>query len=218
MFARDPVNLIRMFRLAQKHSLVLHPDAMRAATKSLKLIDSDLRDNAEANRLFLEILTSNDAEIILRRMNETGVLGRFVRAFGQIVAMMQFNMYHHYTVDEHLLRCIGVLAEIERGSNEEFALANDLMRKILPEHRKLLYVALFLHDIAKGRIEDHSIAGARGGAPLLSAHRADAGGNRDGRLAGRAASGHVERLRSRATCPTARPSRILPPSCNRWSG
>ena len=94
-------------------------------------------------------------------MNETGVLGRFVRAFGRVVAMMQFNMYHHYTVDEHLLRCIGVLAEIERGSNEEFTLANDLMRKILPEHRTLLYVALFLHDIAKGRIEDHSIAGAR---------------------------------------------------------
>ena len=83
--------------------------------------------------------------------------------------MMQFNMYHHYTVDEHLLRCIGVLAEIERGSNEEYALANDLMRKILPEHRTLLYVALFLHDIAKGRIEDHSIAGARVARRLLPA-------------------------------------------------
>ena len=58
VFARDPVNLIRMFRLAQKHSLVLHPDAMRAANKSLKLIDGELRQNAEANRLFLEILTS----------------------------------------------------------------------------------------------------------------------------------------------------------------
>jgi [protein-PII] uridylyltransferase len=161
VFARDPVNLIRMFRLAQKHNLILHPDAMRAATKSLRLIDARLRENPEANRLFLEILTSQDAEIILRRMNETGVLGRFVRAFGRIVAMMQFNMYHHYTVDEHLLRCIGVLAEIERGSNEEFVLANDLMRKIQPGHRTLLYVALFLHDIAKGRIEDHSIAGAR---------------------------------------------------------
>jgi [protein-PII] uridylyltransferase len=89
------------------------------------------------------------------------VLGRFVRAFGRVVAMMQFNMYHHYTVDEHLLRCIGILAEIERGSNDEFVLANDLMKKILPEHRTLLYVAMFLHDIAKGRIEDHSIAGAR---------------------------------------------------------
>jgi [protein-PII] uridylyltransferase len=161
VFARDPVNLIRMFHLAQKHNLVLHPDAMRAATRSLKLIDSKLRHNAEANRLFLEILTSHDAEIVLRRMNETGVLGRFVRAFGRVVAMMQFNMYHHYTVDEHLLRCIGILADIERGATDEFPLAGDLIRKILPEHRTLLYVALFLHDIAKGRIEDHSIAGAR---------------------------------------------------------
>ena len=160
VFTRDPGNLIRMFWLAQKHTLVLHPGALRTATKSIKLIDGRLRENSEANRLFLEILISHDAEIILRRMNETGVLGRFVRAFGRVVAMMQFNMYHHYTVDEHLLRCIGVLADIER-SNEEFPVANDLMHKIQPEHRKLLFVALFLHDIAKGRVEDHSIAGAR---------------------------------------------------------
>ncbi len=161
VFARDPVNLIRFFRLAQKHGLVPHPDSMRAAAKSLRLIDASLRESPEANNLFLEILTSPDAEIILRRMNEAGVLGRFVQAFGKIVAMMQFNMYHHYTVDEHLLRCIGVLAEIERGANPEFALANELIRKIQPGHRKLLYVALFLHDIAKGRPEDHSVAGAR---------------------------------------------------------
>ncbi len=161
VFGRDPVNLIRIFYLAQKYNLVLHPDAMRAMRKSLRLIDAKLMEDPEANRLFLEILTSQDAEIVLRRMNETGVLGRFVRPFGRIVAMMQFNMYHHYTVDEHLLRCIGVLTDIERGSNEEFTLANDLVRKIQPEHRTLLYVALFLHDIAKGRIEDHSIAGAR---------------------------------------------------------
>src|SRR5471030_462154 len=94
-------------------------------------------------------------------MNEAGVLGRFVPAFGRIVAMMQFNMYHHYTVDEHLLRCIGILTDIERGQHEEFALANDLVHKIQPHHRMVLYVTLFLHDIAKGRIEDHSIAGAR---------------------------------------------------------
>ena len=91
---------------------------MRVATRSLKLIDKTLRDDPEANRLFLEILTSkNDAETVLRRMNEAGVLGHFVPAFGRIVAMMQFNMYHHYTVDEHLIRCIGVLAAIERGDN-----------------------------------------------------------------------------------------------------
>src|ERR1700724_1842085 len=135
---------------------------MRLATHSLKLIDKDLREDKEANRLFLEILTSkNDAETVLRRMNEAGVLGEFVRAFGRIVAMMQFNMYHHYTVDEHLLRCIGVLNEIERGENREFTLANDLVRTIQPEHRTVLYVALFLDEIAKGRVEDDSIGGSR---------------------------------------------------------
>ena len=102
-FKRDPVNLIRIFHLAQKHNLAFHPDAMRAITRSLKLVDAKLRENKEANELFLEILTSkNDPETVLRRMNEAGVLGRFVPAFGKIVAMMQFNMYHHYTVDEHL--------------------------------------------------------------------------------------------------------------------
>jgi [protein-PII] uridylyltransferase len=162
VFKRDPINLIRLFYLAQKHNLAMHPEAMRTATRSLKLIDKDLREDKEANRLFLEILTSkNDAETVLRRMNEAGVLGEFVRAFGRIVAMMQFNMYHHYTVDEHLLRCIGVLNEIDSGENREFSFASDLMRTIQPQHRAVLYVTLFLHDIAKGRIEDHSIAGAR---------------------------------------------------------
>ena len=161
VFRRDPLNLLAIFRLAQSHNLALHPDATRAIRRSLKLIDSNFRRDEKANQLFLQILTSQEAEIVLRWMNETGVLGRFIHAFGRIVAMMQFNMYHHYTVDEHLLRCIGVLADIERGDNEEFALANDLMRKIQPQNRAVLYIALFLHDIAKGRTEDHSIAGAR---------------------------------------------------------
>src|SRR5262249_43123236 len=162
VFTRDPVNLIRIFYLAQKYGLAFHPDAMRAVTRSLKLIDDRLRSNEEANRLFLEILTSkNDAEIVLRRMNEVGVLGQFVRSFGRIVAMMQFNMYHHYTVDEHLLRCIGILSDIEAGRTEDTPLAAELRRSLQPASRKVLYVAPFLHDIAKGRIEDHSIAGAR---------------------------------------------------------
>ncbi len=162
VFKRDPLNLIRIFHLAQKYNLAFHPDAMRAIRHSLHLIDNDLRENEEANRLFLEILTSmNDAETVLRRMNEAGVLGKFVRTFGRIVAMMQFNMYHHYTVDEHLLRCIGILSDIEAGRTEDAPFATELMRTMQPEHRTLLYVALFLHDIAKGRIEDHSIAGAR---------------------------------------------------------
>ncbi|MDA9432947.1 [protein-PII] uridylyltransferase [Bradyrhizobium sp. CCBAU 51627] len=161
VFKHDPVNLIRIFRLAQKNNLAFHPDAMRDVTRSLGLINAHMRENPEANRLFMEILTSDNAEIVLRRMNETGVLGHFIRAFGKIVSMMQFNMYHHYTVDEHLIRCVGFLQDIERGGIEEFALASDLMRKIRPEHRAVIYITTLLHDIAKGRPEDHSIAGAK---------------------------------------------------------
>ena len=150
---RDPLNLLAIFRLAQVHNLTLHPDATRAIRRSLKVVDRKFRQDEKANQLFLEILTSQEAETVLRLMNETGVLGRFNHALGRVVAMMQFNMYHHYTVDEHLLRCIGVIAEMESGENEEFALANDLMRKIQPQNRAVLYITLFLHDIAKGRAE-----------------------------------------------------------------
>lgn len=158
-FHRDPVNIIRLFWMADHHGLPLHPDALRAVTLSLREIDADLRADKEANRLFLEILLSrNMTEIILRRMNETGVLGRFIPDFGRIVAMMQFNMYHHYTVDEHLLRAVGALSDLEAGRLPEH---QQLVGEILPTivNRKVLYLGLFLHDIAKGRKEDHSLAG-----------------------------------------------------------
>jgi [protein-PII] uridylyltransferase len=93
-------------------------------------------------------------------MNESGVLGRFVPDFGKIVALMQFNMYHHYTVDEHLIRAVGVMADIANGGlKEQLPLTHELLPHL--NDTRLLYVALFLHDIAKGRPEDHSIAGAR---------------------------------------------------------
>jgi [protein-PII] uridylyltransferase len=159
IFVRDPVNLIRLFSLADHHDVAIHPDAKRVVISSLKLIDAKLRANPEANRLFLDILTSrNSPEVVLRLMNEAGVLGRFIPDFGRIVALMQFNMYHHYTVDEHLLRAIGHLSDIEAGRHaEEHPLASSLMSSI--EKRTVLYLALFLHDIAKGRTEDHSLAG-----------------------------------------------------------
>ena len=159
-FVRDSVNLIRLFWLADRHNLPTHPDATRLATRSLRLIGPALRADLEANRLFLDILTSRNApEVVLRRMNETGVLGRFIPDFGRVVAMMQFNMYHHYTVDEHLIRSIGVLAEIDAGrAGDEHPVANRVFNSI--QNRRALYVALFLHDIAKGRPEDHSIVGA----------------------------------------------------------
>ena len=96
-------------------------------TQSLRLIDAELRDNPEANRLFLEILTSSkNPEIALRRMNEAGVFGRFVPDFGRVVAQMQYDMYHVYTVDEHTLFAIGILHQIETGKlKEELPLASE---------------------------------------------------------------------------------------------
>ncbi len=120
-----------------------------------------MRSDPEANRLFIEILTTpQSSERALRLMNEAGVLGRFIPDFGRIVAMMQFNMYHHYTVDEHLLRAMGEFAAVEFGqSPTELPLASEIAPSI--SHRRALYVALLLHDIAKGRKEDHSIPGAQ---------------------------------------------------------
>jgi [protein-PII] uridylyltransferase len=159
VFSRDPVNLIRLFWMADRNGLAIHPDAKRLVISALKLIDAKLRANPEANRLFLDILTSrNSPEVVLRLMNEAGVLGRFIPEFGRIVALMQFNMYHHYTVDEHLLRAIGHLADVEaQRHKEEHPLVSLIMPSI--EKRTALYVAMFLHDIAKGRTEDHSLAG-----------------------------------------------------------
>ena len=157
----DPVNIIRLFWHADKNNTGIHPDALKLVTRSLKLIGKDVRNDPKANALFVDILTSKrEPEVILRRLNEAGVLGRFIPDFGRIVAHMQFNMYHHYTVDEHLLRSVGVLAEIERGElAEEHPLANEIFHAL--KGRRALYVATFIHDIAKGRPESHSIAGEK---------------------------------------------------------
>ena len=89
---------------------------MRAATRDAELIDRKVRDDPRANALFMDVLTaSHSPELVLRWMNEAGVFGRFVPDFGRVVAQMQFDMYHHYTVDEHSIRAIGLLAAIERG-------------------------------------------------------------------------------------------------------
>ncbi len=161
VFQKDPVNLLRLFHVADDKSLLIHPEALKLAKRSRALINRDLRHNPEANRLFLEVMTSRrDPERALRRMSEAGVLGRFIPDFGRVEAMMQFNMYHHYTVDEHTIRAIGLLSQIERGElGEDHPLANEIIHKVL--NRKVLYLAVFLHDIAKGRKEDHSDVGAR---------------------------------------------------------
>jgi [protein-PII] uridylyltransferase len=160
-FRDDPINFLRLFHAAQEHGLDIHPHALRLITQSLRLIDAALRENPEANRLFMEILTSrNDPETALRRMNEAGVFGRFVPDFGRVVAQMQYDMYHVYTVDEHTIFAIGILHKIESGAlKDELPLATSLMETI--DSRRALYLAVLLHDIAKGRGGDHSILGEK---------------------------------------------------------
>ncbi|MGC2200119.1 MAG: [protein-PII] uridylyltransferase [Stellaceae bacterium] len=158
-FQRDPVALLRLFHIAQQNELDIHPRALRVASHSLRLINQQLRENEEANRLFLEILTSRkDPETALRRMNEAGVFGRFIPDFGRVVAQMQYDMYHVYTVDEHTLFAIGILHKMEIGLlEEELPLVTQLMPTIVS--RRALYLAVLLHDIAKGRGGDHSVIG-----------------------------------------------------------
>jgi [protein-PII] uridylyltransferase len=157
--AEAPLRLIQLFALAARHALEIHPLAMRAASRDARLIDADVRADPTANALFLEVLTSRDPETVLRWMNEAGVFGRFVPDFGRVVAQMQFDMYHHYTVDEHTIRAIGLLARIERGElREDHPLATRIFRHIAS--RRVLYAAVLLHDIAKGRGGDHSLLGA----------------------------------------------------------
>jgi [protein-PII] uridylyltransferase len=158
-FRDDPVRLIEIFALADAHRLEIHPLAMRAASRDAKLIDEH-RQDPRANALFLEVLTSpGDPELVLRWMNEAGVMGRFIPDFGRVVAMMQFDMYHHFTVDEHTIQAIGLLARIEAGTlAEDHPLASAIFDQIVS--RRVLRVAVLLHDIAKGRGGDHSILGA----------------------------------------------------------
>ena len=159
IFIKNPVNLIKIFASADAHNLPIHPNANYLIARSLKLIDAKLRENPNANALFLGILTSDNApEVVLRHMHETGVLGRFIPEFGRINAMMQFSMYHHYTVDEHTLRAVGILSDLQNGRlKEQMPLTTGLLPGI--SNKRVLRMAIFLHDIGKGYASDHSIAG-----------------------------------------------------------
>jgi len=160
IFRSDPVNILRLFQIADSKGVDIHPHALRTVTRSLELITDHLRNDASANQAFLEVLTSrNDPERALRLMNEAGVLGRFIPEFGHAVGLMQFNMYHHYTVDEHLIRAVGNVAAIERGDlKQESPVSSDIIKRV--QSRNVLFCAILLHDMAKGLPGDHSDVGA----------------------------------------------------------
>src|SRR5580704_12839369 len=160
-FESDPANLIRLFHLADQRDLDLHPDAFTAATRALNLISSKVRRDPATATLFLDVLArGRDPRRTLELMNEAGVLGRYLPEFGRIVAQMQFNMYHSYTVDEHTLRAVGVIASIAAG---RFAEDHPLATSIFPliEDRETLFLAMLLHDTGKGGVGGQEKAGAR---------------------------------------------------------
>jgi [protein-PII] uridylyltransferase len=158
-FQQEPVRLLEMFAIADREGLTVHPNAMRQAARDAGLIDERVRRDRAANALFMDVLTSrNDPEKVLRWMNEAGVFGRFVPDFGRVVAQMQYDMYHHYTVDEHTIRAIGLVARIESGAlASEHPLSAQVIRQLVS--RRVLHVSVLLHDIAKGRGGDHSEIG-----------------------------------------------------------
>ena len=160
-FSEHPVDMIRLFDVAQRGKLDIHPDALQTMTRNLRRIDKTLRSDPEACALFMKILTAKqDTDLTLRRMNEAGILGKFLPDFGRVVAQMQYDMYHVYTTDEHTIRAIGILGQIERSElTSELPVASDVIHKVLS--REVLYMAVLLHDIAKGRGGDHSVLGAK---------------------------------------------------------
>ncbi|MFC4669876.1 [protein-PII] uridylyltransferase [Seohaeicola nanhaiensis] len=175
-FLADPVNILRLFDEGLRTGMLIHPDAMRLVTANLHLIDDEMRNDREAANIFMGLLLKHgNPERALRRMNELGVLAAFLPEFEPIVAMMQFNMYHSYTVDEHIIQCIRNLAQIEKGElRESLPIASGILKEGV--NRKVLYLAVLLHDIGKGRSEDHSILGAqiaRRVAPRLGLNKAD---------------------------------------------
>jgi [protein-PII] uridylyltransferase len=160
-FLADKLNLLRVFEEALRSGYLLHPNVMRLIASNLGRIDDEMQSDPEAARIFLRLMLDHgNPERALRRMNELGVLGAFIPEFEPIVAMMQFNVYHHYTVDEHIIQCVSILAQIERDElKEELPVASRILAGGV--NRRVIYLAIFLHDIGKGRPEDHSILGAQ---------------------------------------------------------
>ena len=176
VFLSDALNMLRIFEEALRTGMLIHPDAMRLIKANLHLIDDEMRETPEAQRIFFDLLLRHgNPERALRRMNELGVLSAFIPEFEPVVAMMQFNMYHSYTVDEHIIQCVRNLAQIEKSELEEdLPVASSILKRGV--NRKVLYTAMLLHDIGKGRAEDHSILGARMArkiAPLLGLSRTE---------------------------------------------
>jgi [protein-PII] uridylyltransferase len=161
LFEQHPNAILEAFLLYEKTQGVKGMSArtLRALYNSRRVMTLSWRRDPENRRLFMEIMKQPAGVThALRLMNQTSVLGNYLTNFGRIVGQMQHDLYHVYTVDQHILT---VLANIRRfGSSEhahEYPFCSDLFANF--ERPWVLYVAALFHDIAKGRGGDHSVLG-----------------------------------------------------------
>lgn len=162
LFERFPSAILECFLLLQQHAELdgLGPKLLRQLQFAKKLVTKAFRESPDNKILFLSILSQpNGVNHSLRRMNRYGILGEYIPAFGKIIGQMQHDLFHVYTVDEHILN---VLANLRRFAKpelkHEFPLCTQLFSSFEKPH--LLYLAAIFHDIAKGRGGDHSTLGA----------------------------------------------------------
>ncbi|MGB5260290.1 MAG: [protein-PII] uridylyltransferase [Gammaproteobacteria bacterium] len=162
IFSRNPMSLLEIFLVLEQHQELkgVRADTIRAIRTHRNLIDSEFRNDIRARSLFMEILRQpHGITRVLRRMNVYGVLAAYLPAFGNIVGLMQYDLVHIYTVDEHILM---VVRNLRRFTVHEFATEFPLCSHVagtLPKP-ELLYIAGLFHDIAKGRGGDHSKLGS----------------------------------------------------------
>ena len=163
-FADKPLRLLSIFHLAQVKKLRLSEEVQRTIGASLHLVDDELRRSAEARDIFMRILRRKfRTAATLRRMHDLGVLGAYLPEFGSLTCLVQYDIYHLYTADEHTLVALDnleALAHADKPSNLKQVLS-DL------ERRDLLFLALLLHDIGKSRRQDHIVCGIEMATQLL---------------------------------------------------
>ena len=161
-FKNYPFSLLEIFLLLAQHPEVngIRAGTLREIRAHLSLIDTSFRQQLSTRTLFIEILRQSvGVTRVFRLMNRYGVLAAYLPEFGKIVGLMQYDLFHTYTVDEHTLRVMRNLRRFAVDSYRgELPLCSDIMEQIpKPE---LLYITAIFHDIAKGRGGDHSKLGA----------------------------------------------------------
>ncbi len=171
LFEQKPGMILEAFRrLQDNRGLVgLGPKTLRALSRALPAINRAFRDDRANRRRFMEIVSSDRLTWTLRRMSRYGVLGRYIPAFGRIVGQMQHDLFHVYTVDEHILMVIRNLRRFRVPRfDHEYPFCSRLMQEF--DRVEVLYLAALFHDIAKGRGGDHSHLGSSDATRFCRAH------------------------------------------------